>query len=71
MRIQQLLGVNVRQVREVRGWSQDKLSEESGLHRTYISGIERGVRNPTVTIVQQLATALGIAVAALFQPQEK
>lgn len=71
MSIQHLLGKNVRQIREAKGWSQDKLSEESGLHRTYISGIERGVRNPTVEIVQQVALALEVPVAYLFKDQEK
>ena len=71
MSIQRLLGINIRRVREAMGWSQDKLSEESGLHRTYISGIERGVRNPTIAIVQQVALALGIPVADLFKDQEK
>lgn len=71
MNIQRLLGFNVRKVREALGWSQDKLSEESGLHRTYISGIERGVRNPTVEIVQKIALALGVSIADLFNGQRK
>lgn len=71
MSIQHLLGANIRRVREAMGWSQDKLSEISGLHRTYISGIERGVRNPTISIVQQVALALGVSIADLFNDQEK
>jgi transcriptional regulator with XRE-family HTH domain len=39
----------------------------SGLHRTYISGIERGVRNPTIKIVREIAAALGIKVSQLFE----
>ena len=66
MGIKHLLGANIRLVREAKGWSQDKLADESGLHRTYISGIERGVRNPTITIVQQVASALGVSVADLL-----
>lgn len=46
MNIKILFGKNVRAFREAKGWSQDKLSDESGLHRTYISGIERGFRKP-------------------------
>ena len=69
MSIQSLFGHNVRLTREKNGWSQDRLSEESDLHRTYISGIERGVRNPTITIVQKLALALGVSVVDLFQDQ--
>jgi transcriptional regulator with XRE-family HTH domain len=66
MSIQILFGQNVRLAREKKSWSQDRLSEESGLHRTYISGIERGVRNPTIEIVQQIAIALDIDVPDLF-----
>lgn len=67
MNIQHVLGTNVRRIREAKGWSQDKLSEMSGLHRTYISGIERGVRNPTIKIVHEIAAALGIKVSQLFE----
>lgn len=66
MNIQQLLGLRVRLLREKKGWSQDTLSEVSGLHRTYISGIETGVRNPTVEIVQQIAFALDVPINELF-----
>lgn len=66
MDIRRQLRRNVRRLREARGWSQEELGFESDLHRTYISGIERGVRNPTVTIVARLARALGVAPAQLL-----
>jgi transcriptional regulator with XRE-family HTH domain len=66
MNIQQELGAHVRHFREKKGWSQDKLSEISGLHRTYISGIERGVRNPTIEIVHKIAVALNVTAGQLF-----
>lgn len=66
MHIQLLFGQNVRLAREKKGWSQDRLSDESGLHRTYVSGIERGVRNPTIEIVQQVAKALDVDIKELF-----
>jgi transcriptional regulator with XRE-family HTH domain len=71
MKIQQILGLNIKQVRDQKSWSQDKLSEVSGLHRTYISGIERGVRNPTVDIVQQIAEAFDVHTTELFKDVEK
>lgn len=71
MGIQYIFGHNVRRIREAKGWSQDKLSEVSDLHRTYISGIERGVRNPTIEIVQQIATALNVPVIDLFVEKEE
>ena len=41
-------GRNVAQIRDARGFSQDKLAEKADLDRTYLSGIERGVRNPEI-----------------------
>lgn len=67
MTIKSLFGKNVRRLREERNWSQDRFAEESGLHRTYISGIERGVRNPTIEIVSQIAKALKIPITELFK----
>lgn len=66
MNIQTRFGKNIRHLRESKGWSQDKLSEVSGLHRTYISGMERGVRNPTIKIVYEIAVALEVKVSQLF-----
>jgi transcriptional regulator with XRE-family HTH domain len=68
MSIQQTFGKNVRACREAKNWSQDKLSEESGLHRTYISGIERGTRNPTIVVAEQIANALHVPLPSLFFP---
>ncbi len=67
MALQNVLGANVRHIRERKGWSQDLLSEVSGLHRTYISGIERGVRNPTVSIIERLAEALDVPPPELLK----
>jgi len=50
----------VQRIRRERGWSQEELAFESGLHRTYISGIERGARNPTVLVLGKLAEALDV-----------
>ncbi|MGO9014845.1 MAG: helix-turn-helix domain-containing protein [Dissulfurispiraceae bacterium] len=61
-----MLARNVREYREKLGFSQEELAEVSGLHRTYISGIERGVRNPTISVVAVLAKALNISVSALL-----
>lgn len=61
------LSRNIRRFRVERGWSQEDLAEHSGLHRTYISGLERGTRNPTLAVMQNLADALGKQVAELLQ----
>lgn len=60
------LGARVRSLRLARGWSQEELGARSNLDRTYISGIERGVRNPTVTVLHALSEGLGIGISDLF-----
>lgn len=67
MDIQAVVGRNVKQYREAKGLSQEQLAFEADLHRTYVSGVERGIRNPTVKIVSRLADALGIAAAKLLE----
>ncbi len=60
------LGMNLRRLRRERGFAQEKFALEFGFDRTYVSGIERGVRNPTVTVVQRLADALDVPITALL-----
>ncbi len=71
MDIRRLVGQNVRKFRKEKGWSQEELAFECDLHRTYISGVERGIRNPTVLIVQQIAESLGIPAARLLDTVPK
>lgn len=52
------LAVNMKRLRRERGWSQEALADESDLDRTYISGLERLTKNPTITVVQRIANAL-------------
>jgi transcriptional regulator with XRE-family HTH domain len=59
-------GDAIRTVRKRRGFSQESLALECELDRTYISGIERGVRNPSLTNIFKLAEALEIDPAELF-----
>ena len=66
MRIQNTLGNNVKKLREAKKWSQEELAEQTGLHRTYVSGVERGIRNPTVQIVEDLANALNTTASKLM-----
>lgn len=66
MEIRRHLARTVQRLRAERGWSQEDLAEESGLHRTYISGIERGIRNPTLTVLETLAKGLKVAPADLL-----
>ena len=66
MDIRRQLGLNVQRIRRERKWSQEEVAFESGLHRTYISGIERGARNPTVLVVARLAESLNVEPDVLF-----
>ncbi len=59
------LGLNVRKNREAREFTQEKLAEKSGLDPTYISDIERGLRNPGIKNVAKLAKALGLTTSEL------
>lgn len=59
------LGLNVRQRREARALTQETLAERASLDPTYISGIERGLRNPGIKNVAKLAKALGLTTAEL------
>ena len=61
------LGLNVRQRREARELTQEKLAEKSGLDPTYINDIERGRRNPGIKNVARLARALGLTMSELCQ----
>lgn len=65
----QVVGRNVRRFRDELGLSQEQLAVETELHRTYISGVERGVRNPTVLVVDRLARALNVPPYVLMQPR--
>jgi transcriptional regulator with XRE-family HTH domain len=64
--IQARLGSNVRRLREAKGWSQEDYAHRAGIHRTYVSDIERGRRNPTVTVVEKLARPLGVSAGSLL-----
>lgn len=70
MDILQQLSSNIVRMRKEKGLSQEELASEAGLHRTYVSGIERCVRNPTVLILQKLASALGTTPDALLATPE-
>ena len=58
----------MRQLREARGWSQEDLAEKADMHRTYVSGIERGTRNPTLTVLARIAGGFGMTFDELLQP---
>ena len=69
--VQVRFGERLRAVRQERGISQEKLAELAGLHRTYVSSIERGERNVSLVNIERLAAALGVAMAELMPHEAK
>ena len=67
MDMRQRVGKNVKKFRKERGLSQEGLAFDSDLHRTYISGVERGIRNPTVVVLDKIAKALKVPAAELLR----
>ena len=64
--LRSLLGMNLFRIRTERGWAQEELAYEAGLHRTYISQVEKGTRNVSVDTVECIVAALEIDVRELF-----
>jgi transcriptional regulator with XRE-family HTH domain len=60
------LGSRVRSLREAKRWTQEVLAERAGLDRSYIAGIEAGLRNPSVKAVAKIAHGLGVSLSGLF-----
>lgn len=67
MDIKVRFGRNVRALRDLANLSQDEFADRVGVHRTYMSGIERGVRAPTIIVVEKIEEALGVEPGALFK----
>ena len=66
MDIRERIGSNLRRLRKERGLTQEDFATDSGFDRGYVSGIERGVRNPTITVVEKIANALDVAIGELL-----
>jgi transcriptional regulator with XRE-family HTH domain len=66
--MRKLVGRNVARARAEKGLTQEQLAELSGFSQQYISGLERGQRNPTIVSIYELAQALGVNHVALVMP---
>lgn len=66
MDIRKRVGANLKRLRREMGLSQEAFADVAELHRTYISGLERGVRNPTVTVLEKIAKALKVKPGRLL-----
>ena len=66
MNINTQLGMRIRYLRKKKGLSQEDLALDSGINKNYLSALERGMRNPTVNILEKLAVTLEVSLSELF-----
>ena len=71
MDMRALVGENIRRARLAAGMTQEELAERSGFSQQYISGLERGKRNPTIVSLYELAQALGVTHEVLVAATDK
>lgn len=69
MEIRQRIGWNLRRLRAARELNQEDFATDSGFDRGYISGVERGVRNPSILVLERIAQALGVDVSELLDAE--
>jgi transcriptional regulator with XRE-family HTH domain len=71
MDMRRLVGRNFARLRLAKGFTQERFAEVSGVTQQYVSGLERGKRNPTVVTLYHIATALGVTPVELVSPDEE
>ncbi len=71
MDMRKLVGRNLARLRREQGLTQEELEARSGFSQQYLSGIERGKRNPTVITIYELAQALGVSHLELMRPDDR
>jgi transcriptional regulator with XRE-family HTH domain len=71
MDIEKAVGAELKAAREKQGISQEKLGFDAGIHRTYVSLIERGVKNPTLGVLFRLCQVLGVSPATFVRNVER
>ena len=64
----ELLAINIVRLRREKGWSQEDLALEAGLHRTFVAHVERQVRNISIDNIERLANALQVSIHSLLLP---
>ena len=68
MEVREILAINLRNLRQARGLSQEELAHRAEIDRTYVSSLERSVYAAGIDVVERLARALGVEVADLLTP---
>lgn len=69
MDVRQVFGTNVRRLRLEKGLSQEEFGFAAGIDRTYVSGVERGLRNPSLVLAQRFADGLEVELFELLRPR--
>lgn len=67
MDVRERVGLNVQRLRRAREYSQEELADRAKIHQTYLSGVERGIRNPSALVLERIARALGVDIEDLFK----
>jgi len=68
MDIRKLVGENFARIRREKGLTQEQVEELSGFSQQYLSGLEKGRRNPTILSIYEIAQALGVTHVELVKP---
>lgn len=71
MDARKVFGTNVRRLRLEKGLSQEEFGFVAGIDRTYVSGVERGIRNPSLLLADKFANALGVELSELLRQTAK
>ena len=69
--LDQMLGLEIQHRRTEKGWSQEYLAEMTGLHRTYISQLERGLKSPSVRVLSHITSALSVTMSEFLRVVEE
>ncbi|WP_293144785.1 MULTISPECIES: helix-turn-helix domain-containing protein [unclassified Microcoleus] len=70
-KLDQILGLEIQRRRIEKRWSQEYLAEVTGLHRTYISQLERGLKSPSVRVLSHITNALDITMGEFLRVVEE
>lgn len=70
MDVRARVGLNVQRARRERGLSQEELAHRAAVHQTYLSGVERGTRNPTILVLDKIARAMDLDPADLMRRRD-
>ena len=67
MDVRERVGLNLQRLRREKGFSQEELADLAEIHQTYLSGVERRKRNPTIAALHRIAEALGADIEDLVK----